>query len=151
MSQEVAQRTRRRYQRGPVEERFARFIERGVRCWEWTGYKNKLGYGGFTVSTTRRDFAHRVAYELFVGPIPDGMTIDHLCENPSCVNPAHLEVVTQGENVLRSGTSSSGANLRKTVCPRGHSYDRVTPSGSRRCSICDRAREKRRVRSRRKA
>lgn len=136
--------------RGTVPERFERFVDRTADCWLWTGARTPLGYGMFTVSVDSRVFAHRLAYELFVGPIPDGLVIDHLCENPSCVNPAHLEPVTQGVNVIRSPVSASGRNIRKTVCPKGHPYDRVNVDGSRRCSICTRASEQRRN-ARRKA
>lgn len=74
-------------------------------CWEWTGKKTDRGYGLYVLSNKphpRLHFrAHRVVYELLVGPIPDGLTIDHLCENRSCVNPKHLEPVTNSENTIR--------------------------------------------------
>jgi hypothetical protein len=89
--------------------------------------------------------AHRVAWELMRGPIPRGMTIDHLCRMPLCVNPSHLEVVTLKENVLR-GFGSPAMNARKTHCLKGHplTLDNVyLYRGSRSCRMCMRARFKR--------
>lgn len=139
--------------RVPIRERFMRHVDTSGDCWLWTGSKDRAGYGRFSVSASlRAQSAARVSYELFVGPIPEGMTIDHVaargCTSRACVNPQHLEPVTQGENVMRSPTSSSGRNIRKTRCPRGHVYDTKRPDGSRRCSICDAATESRRVRDR---
>lgn len=74
-------------------------------CHVWRGFKDRNGYGAFTPrksSGIRMGVAHRFVYAHFVGPIPKGMTLDHLCANPSCVNPSHLEPVTLRENVRRS-------------------------------------------------
>lgn len=76
-------------------------------------------------------YAHRLAYETWVGPIPQGKQIDHLCRHRSCINATHLEPVTPQENQSRGETNAS-----KTQCPRGHPYDIVTSQGSRWCSIC---------------
>ena len=86
-------------------------------CWLWTGCQTPKGYGRFA---HRR--AHRMAYEYLVGPIPEGLVIDHLCRVRHCVNPAHMEVVTAGENVLR-GIGVSAKNRTKTHCPQGHPLD----------------------------
>lgn len=87
-------------------------------CWEWTAYRNRFGYGRFGMDG-EVVLAHRVAYEMLVGPIPDGLSLDHLCRNRGCVRPDHLEPVTAAENVLR-GTGWAGRNARKTHCPRSH-------------------------------
>jgi hypothetical protein len=80
--------------------------------------------------------AHRLSYEHHVGPIPDGLQIDHTCRNRKCVNPEHLEPVTNAENTTRQ----DHAERRKTHCPKGHPYDEantyVDPSGARRCRAC---------------
>jgi hypothetical protein len=72
-------------------------------CWEWTGAKMPTGYGHFQGTT-----AHRASYEMFVGPIPEGLHVDHLCMNKSCVNPAHLEPVTPAENNRRAHEVNGG-------------------------------------------
>lgn len=81
-------------------------------CWYWTGAINSRGYGQWGVDGVSRS-THRVAWELLVGPIPDGMTIDHLCQIKRCCNPAHLEVVTRAENIWRYARNI-------THCPQGH-------------------------------
>lgn len=113
-------------------------------CWEWTAaiFKQGYGYGLFTVAGKSRG-AHRVSYELHVGPIPDGLVIDHLCRNPRCVNPAHLEAVTQAVNVHR-GNGLCAQNARKTHCKRGHEFtpeNTLAPRGKqgRECRACHRA------------
>ena len=111
--------------RKPLLERLLSRVERrSDGCWQWTGATDGHGYG--RISLGRRGDghakAHRVAYEFYVGPIPDGLTIDHLCRNPSCVNPDHLEPVTHRENVLR-GTGFPARNAQKTHCKNGHPFD----------------------------
>lgn len=91
-----------RYERGlSFAERIMRYvIETPTGCWEWQGARDSNGYGQLNVRNSILG-AHRVAYETFVGPIPEGLHLDHLCVNPPCVNPDHLEPVTNAENVRR--------------------------------------------------
>lgn len=119
-------------------------------CWQWTGATNSGGYGKFS-SSGSPGYAHRWAWAHFNGPIPDGLVIDHLCRNRSCVNPWHMEPVTQKVNVRRSDRSlvvvPRGPNRRprplKGLCKRGHSLkDAYQYPNSRRrdCLTCRRAR-----------
>jgi hypothetical protein len=107
-------------------------------CWDWVAGKLSSGYGSFRTGN-RAHVAHRYAYEALIGPIPDGLQLDHLCRNRSCVNPDHLEVVTQRVNLAR-GVSPPAINARKTHCSRGHEFtDENTyrsPDGYRGCRTC---------------
>lgn len=121
----------------PAEERFWLKVQRGDAnsCWEWLGYRSKSGYGAFSFNG-RVGKAHRYAYELLVGPIPEGLHIDHLCRNPGCVNPAHLEPVTQRVNTLR-GENPAAQRARQTLCIRGHPLSpRGTHPTRRVCREC---------------
>lgn len=102
-------------------------VKKTDNCWEWTACKNSKGYGVSGVSKT--PLAHRVSYELLKDDIPDGLQLDHLCRNRACVNPDHLEAVTNRENILRS-------KLFRDRCPKGHLYDKITKEGYRGCNIC---------------
>lgn len=135
-----------------LEDRFWAKVNKTETCWLWTAHDNGLGYGQFWVPEKQRlVYAHRFAYELLVGPIPEGLVLDHLCLTPRCVNPRHLEAAAFRENVARA------ARL-KTHCPQGHPYDIANTwldkYGKRHCRACnrDRAREyDRRKRAERKA
>jgi hypothetical protein len=109
-------------------------------CWRWSAYINRHGYGTFSIAPAMA-LAHRVSYRLFVSEIPDGLVIDHLCENHQCVNPQHLRAVTQQQNTLRSQTAHTAINARKTHCKRGHEFTeqntRRTAGGNRVCRACD--------------
>ena len=88
-------------------------------CLVWTGATSNRGYGQINVAGVTRS-THRVAYELAAGPIPEGLTIDHLCGVRTCVEPTHLEAVTIAENLLRALACPSTVNAAKTSCLRGH-------------------------------
>ena len=128
-------------ERGGVSERFWSKVDvRSARdCWEWLGCLS-AGYGRFSLGNGGGlILAHRYSYEALVGVIPTGLRLDHLCRNTSCVNPMHLEPVTQRENVLR-GRSPAALNALKTHCPKGHPLSganlRVDNVGKRRCRAC---------------
>ena len=115
-----------------------RVIEDSRGCWIWSGAINN-GYGRAYIAG-RLFYAHRVVYEVIVGPIPEGLELDHLCRVRACVNPAHLEPVTRAEN-LRRGLKGE----LTTRCPAGHPYDgantRKRSNGHRVCRACHRERE----------
>jgi hypothetical protein len=102
------------------EDRFWGRVTKGDSCWTWRGWHSTEGYGGFTGRDGHSTvYAHRVAYELTTGPIPDGYHIDHLCRNRGCCNPDHLEPVEPVVNWMR-GESLTLKNSQKTHCLRGH-------------------------------
>lgn len=119
----------------------------GGGCWEWQAALDSKGYGVIKAPGGRKLLrAHRVLYELVRAPIPAGLTIDHLCGNRSCVNPFHMEPVTQGENSRRGGGMYVAAAKARaaTHCQRGHAFDtantRWRPDGRRQCRACTAAR-----------
>jgi hypothetical protein len=99
----------------------ASYTVRANGCWIWDKTLTSAGYGRFTIGYQSYG-AHRWSYQTFVGPISDGLVIDHLCRTPTCVNPAHLEPVTVAENNLRGETVLSTINKHKTHCIRGHEF-----------------------------
>ncbi|PCK27861.1 hypothetical protein CHR55_10280 [Rhodococcus qingshengii] len=128
----------------PVERFYAKAKRLESGCWEWQGEILANGYGRIAVRQ-KRELAHRWSYKHHVGPIPDGLVIDHECNNPACVNPDHLRPMTQQENVLRSEIDLAAINARKTECLRGHPFDSantyINPStGARNCRACRRVR-----------
>lgn len=114
-------------------------------CWIWLRAKRPEGYGTLDAAVEGKKYqthaAHRVSYIVFRGPIPSGLEIDHLCRQPSCINPDHLEVVTRRENVLRS-RSFAAINSRKKSCKSGHPLSGenlyLRPNGARVCRTCQR-------------
>ena len=106
-----------------VERRFWGKVAKTDECWNWTA-ATTYGYGvmGFHESGKHRTVrAHRVSYELLIGPIPEDLVIDHLCRNRACVNPDHMELVTIGTNVLR-GEGLTAKYAQATHCDNGHEY-----------------------------
>ena len=133
--------------RVPLVVRVSRKVvidERG--CWVWQGALTD-GYARGRVAG-RTVGLHRAEYEHVHGPIPDGMQLDHLCRNRACLNPTHLEPVTQRENILR-GEGVAATQARRTHCVRGHdlSNARITKKGYRVCRACKRG-ERERLRAR---
>lgn len=95
-------------------------------CWLWDGEMKGNGYGRVSVKGKNR-LAHRAVYEHLRGPIPDGLVLDHLCRNRACVNPDHLEPVTNAINIMR-GVGVGAVNAAKTHCVHGHEF---TPENTR--------------------
>lgn len=127
--------------RRAAAERFWTKVEKTKTCWLWTGAKIKRGYGHFRMPTGVQ-MAHRVAYELLVGPVPEKMDLDHLCRVHSCVNPSHLEPVPHRVNCLRGDAPIAGL-AKRTHCFRGHEFtadNTYSTPGRRRCRMCDRIR-----------
>ena len=118
------------------------FPEPNGGCWLWVGAESgaRDPYGKFKVDGRSR-YAHRLAYEALVGEVPSGLQLDHVCRVRCCVNPAHLEPVTQRENILR-GECPTAINALKTHCPMGHELtgDNLVANklrrGERRCRTC---------------
>jgi len=104
-------------------------------CWIWIGMKSRYGYGRVLLQGRRWASAHRLMYECVRGSIPDGLSLDHKCRNTACVNPAHLEPVTQREN-CRRGVKGV---LAPPYCPKGHARFVRRASGRRRCRDCKNA------------
>lgn len=122
-----------------VRERFWSRVDVGdsEECWPFLMSIGSHGYGQIGWSANGKNrmvLAHRAAWVLNVGPIPDGLTVDHLCRNRPCCNPSHLRLLTNVENARDNG------NARKTHCPSGHEYSAdntyINPIGHRSCRLC---------------
>jgi hypothetical protein len=142
-------------------------VEKTEDCWVWSGTTRPDGYGQLGVGsmkdgTRTSALAHRVSYELHLGPLPKRgdrhqkteWTVDHLCRNRACVRPSHLELVSNKVNILR-GISPAAKNAVKTECPAGHQYDEtntyVRRDGNRQCKECCREANRRWLAVRREA
>ena len=127
-------------------DRFWQAVEKTDTCWLWKRPRAD-GYGRLFLDRHRAVMAHRFSYEVHVGKIPNGLQIDHLCRVRNCVNPAHLELVTGRENVLR-GEGTAAKRARQTHCVNGHRFTNrntyVNSKGHRTCKRCraDRMRKK---------
>lgn len=145
------QRSRSRPGRRPrptPEERFWSRVAKIGLCWEWTGLKDRKGYGRFGVGGQETG-AHRYAWTLMRGPVPEGLEIDHLCRNHGCVRPSHLEPVTRGENARRglAGRVPRARSVRRDRCRAGHLFDEANTlmraNGYRTCRACSKIRRDR--------
>lgn len=112
-------------------------IDPESRCWVWQSSRTAAGYGR-RVGQHTTWYTHRLVYELLVGPIPEGLELDHLCMNKPCCNPLHLEPVTHRENILRARLVKGNWNLKRTWnrvrpshCQRGHEL-----TGGKGCRVC---------------
>lgn len=119
-----------------VEQRFLSKISIDpLGCWNWTAAKNADGYGRFGFEG-RNAHAHRVAYVLFIGPIPRGLEVAHLCHNRRCVNPLHIQAMTHLANVQMTPTRT----WRRSACKRGHEMEDPNlyhrRNGTRQCLAC---------------
>ena len=126
-----------------TQERFWGYVRKEDSCWEWTGTKCQRGYGRFSINN-RSYSAHRLCYVKTHGDVDRNDVCDHLCRNPGCVNPKHVEPVSQGENVRRgmAGPLLKKRNRSVTHCPKGHEYSpentRRNKKGHRTCRTCQR-------------
>lgn len=131
----------------PIETRFWGKVTKGDGCWEWCGSRKGGRYGGYGTIFYggKTESAHRVAYQLTYGVIPDGMVVCHRCDHPPCVRPDHLFLGTLSDNAqdcVNKGRHRGGErNARKTHCPSGHPYEGENiiwraSNNSRECRIC---------------
>lgn len=129
----------------PASARFYRRVHITPGCWIWDGPPSTQGYGRISGADRRPLYAHRVSFEIHNGPIPDGMVVDHICCQKLCVNPTHLRLLTNRENIDRNPATPTTRNARKTHCVRGHEFtpeNTYSPPGrqSRQCRACMRLR-----------
>lgn len=133
-----------------TEEQIARLwskVKKGTQdeCWPWNGALDQDGYGTMSVDGRQRR-AHRLALIAVEISIPYGFVVDHKCRNRSCVNPEHLRVVTNRQNLLENSVAAAALNSQKTHCIHGHALDEINVTrrsdGNRRCRVCDAARNR---------
>jgi len=124
--------------RKPITERFWARVRKTDACWLWTGTTTLAGYGQLRVNG-KKIYTHRFVLALFGREVPSGLVVMHSCDVPACVNPDHLSVGTDGDNVrdaVRKGRHVSPQTKYSEICVRGHTK-RVSPSGRRRCRVCE--------------
>lgn len=130
----------------PAPDRFWAKVRESDGCWEWTAHRKPNGYGCFGIDRRTTEYAHRMAYQLSVGPIPAGFEICHHCDNPGCVRPDHLFLGTRTDNMRDAKDKNRlWTGPRVDHCHRGHAYSAentaIDPkSGKRRCRACHAAR-----------
>ena len=133
-----------------LEQRLLRYVRKRAGCWEWTGAKDSGGYGQLRYLGVNH-LVHRVAWLVWRGPLKKGLDVCHSCDNPVCVNPAHLWVGTAKDNIRDSVAKKRNYHAAKTHCPHGHEYAgdnlRVGTQGGGRwrkrvCRECERIRQR---------
>jgi len=133
------------YSTNPVERLKEKCILSSSGCWEWTAGKNAGGYGRITFKG-KVTLAHRLSYQTFCGPIPDGVYVCHHCDNPSCINPDHLWLGTNSDNILDCSKKGRHPLHNKSHCIRGHPRDRYKSGACKECvKLAAEARRKRLV------
>lgn len=137
------------YERQPLHERFWSRVRKIEGCWLWTAAKLAKGYGVIRDGPGKGVLllAHRLSWEIHQGPIPGELRVLHLCDNTSCVNPAHLFLGTQADNIKDCVGKGRHHKKEKTHCPKGHPYAGdnlyIKPNGGRSCRLCSRAARRR--------
>lgn len=133
-----------------TKEIFKRFYEKisvsENNCWNWNACKDKDGYGWFVLFKRKMWYAHRASYLIHNGFLPNDLLVRHNCDNPSCVNPNHLELGTDSQNKKDSVIRKRHKESKKTHCKNGHEFSmdnlRINSRGNRVCKICDRLSKK---------
>ena len=130
-----------------VKERllFYSYVDRDTGCWEWTSTKNQKGYPRMKIDKVMCG-AHRVSYEMFTGPLIDELEMDHICENRGCINPAHIQQISHGDNI-RNG--ARWRHKKDNHCIHGHKYTeentQIRADGRKRCATCRRSQARERT------
>ena len=129
------------WQIGEIQDWMAERVDTSGDCWMWLMATDRAGYG--KAKYQGKDWrAHRLVWTMLVGDIPDGLVTDHLCRVKGCVNPDHIELVTNAENMRRQGPNPGLHQKLKTHCPQGHEYSEANtynlPAGGRQCFTCKR-------------